>query len=258
MLTSILNQYPTITLQQMSSVKLMNRTDTKFVTSVALMHQLLELAHEHYLVQQTDGNRISPYSTIYYDTPDAAMYVAHHNGHLNRQKVRIRSYVDSNLHFLEVKTKDNHRRTHKKRIMMLGSQVGEWDRLVAQAEGDVAEFFNERLHVCDHRKLVATLDNRFRRVTLVNSSRTERLTIDTELTFENRITGAKTRLPGIAVIELKRDGLLYSPVLEMMRSLRIMPHGFSKYCIGMALTNPDLKQNRFKERLRSIARIAQS
>ena len=41
----------------------------------------------------------------------------------------------------------------------------------------------------------------------------------------------------------------------MLRQLRIHPHGFSKYCIGSALTNPDLRQNRFKIRLRDTEKI---
>ena len=41
----------------------------------------------------------------------------------------------------------------------------------------------------------------------------------------------------LVIVELKRDGLCYSPVLEMLRVLRVFPHGFSKYCMGSALTN---------------------
>jgi len=40
--------------------------------------------------------------------------------------------------------------------------------------------------------------------------------------------------------------------LEMLRQLRIHPHGFSKYCMGSALTNPQLPVNRFKDKLRDI------
>ncbi len=59
----------------------------------------------------------------------------------------------------------------------------------------------------------------------------------------------------LVIIELKRDGLVYSPVLEMLRQLRIHPHGFSKYCMGSALTNPQLSVNRFKRKLIEINKI---
>ena len=54
------------------------------------------------------------------------------------------------------------------------------------------------------------------------------------------------------IVELKRDGLVFSPVLEMLRQLRIHPHGFSKYCMGAAMTNDSLPVNRFKKKLRDV------
>ena len=60
----------------------------------------------------------------------------------------------------------------------------------------------------------------------------------------------------IAIIELKRDGRVPSPILPLLRELRIKPAGFSKYCIGTSITNSNLNQNRFKPRLRKIDKIA--
>ena len=59
----------------------------------------------------------------------------------------------------------------------------------------------------------------------------------------------------LVIVELKRDGLVYSPVLEMLRQLRIHPHGFSKYCMGAALTNSHLPLNRFKVKLHDVEKI---
>ena len=56
----------------------------------------------------------------------------------------------------------------------------------------------------------------------------------------------------LVIVELKRDGLVFSPVLEMLRQLRIHPHGFSKYCMGAAMTNDSLPVNRFKKKLRDV------
>ena len=44
------------------------------------------------------------------------MYLIHHDRHLVRDKVRVRTYVDSHLTFCEVKHKNNKGRTKKKRI----------------------------------------------------------------------------------------------------------------------------------------------
>ena len=46
-INNILGTFAPITLEQMSSVKLMNRTDTKFVTNMAKLRLLL---HQHLLI----------------------------------------------------------------------------------------------------------------------------------------------------------------------------------------------------------------
>ncbi|MBO4607096.1 MAG: VTC domain-containing protein, partial [Prevotella sp.] len=106
--------------------------------------------------------------------------------------------------------------------------------------------------------LMPAIQNSFDRITLVNKARTERLTIDTSLQFHNLVTGKERQMSPLVIVELKRDGLCYSPVLEMLRQLRVFPHGFSKYCMGSALTNDRLKVNRFKPKLIDIRKIAQS
>jgi hypothetical protein len=103
--------------------------------------------------------------------------------------------------------------------------------------------------------LQPALNNHFSRITLVNKGKTERLTIDSALHFHNIVSGVDKDMGNLVIIELKRDGLAYSPVLEMLRQLRIHPHGFSKYCMGSALTNPELRVNRFKRKLIEINKI---
>ena len=107
----------------------------------------------------------------------------------------------------------------------------------------------------DQQALVSQVENRFDRITLVNKAKTERLTIDTNLRFHNIATGQSREMDNLAVIELKRDGLQPSPVLPMLSELRIFPHGFSKYCIGSALTNEALRRNRIKPRLHSVEKM---
>ena len=62
---SLLNHFDPITLEQMSDIRLMNRTDTKFVTTRSRLEQLLMLAKDDYYVQEIDGERIAPYYTLY-------------------------------------------------------------------------------------------------------------------------------------------------------------------------------------------------
>ena len=99
------------------------------------------------------------------------------------------------------------------------------------------------------------MHNYFHRITLVNRAKTERLTIDTDLQFNNMVTNQSRHMGELVIIELKRDGMVFSPVLEMLRTLRIHPHGFSKYCMGAAMTNQELPVNLFKPKLRDVERI---
>ena len=240
-MNALISKFQPISLSEMGGIKLMNRTDTKFVTSIDKLMQLLQMAGDEYRVQEIDGKRNMSYATIYYDSKDYAFYNAHHDGHAGRQKVRVRSYVDSHLSFLEIKTKDNHGKTYKSRISA--------DDALAQ------DFLKQVLHI-DPQLLEQKIENSFHRITLVNKAMTERLTIDTDLSFLNLVTGMKCSLPQLAIIELKRDGLQPSPILPMLRELRIHPGGFSKYCIGEALTNPSLRTNRLKPRLQQLKKIS--
>lgn len=258
----IISTYQPISLDEMSGIKLMNRTDTKFVTTVDRLKLLLNLAQTDYRVQEIAGKRIAEYYTAYFDTPDNNMYIVHQNGHTGRQKLRIRSYVDSDLNFLEVKTKNNHGRTKKKRVDMVGFDPRHPDhgiRFLCQDEQYRSYDMFLRNHLrYDPTVLTEHLENHFHRITLVNKAKTERLTIDVDLRFHNMVTGRDADMTGLAIIELKRDGLQPSPILGMLRALRIKPSGFSKYCIGSALTNPSLKRNNFKERLHRVERLLSS
>ena len=233
-----------VSLDEMGKVKLMNRVDTKYLTTEKTLVRLLGMVTGDYYVQETGGKRNLPYFTRYFDTEGDRMYHEHQRGRKSRQKIRIREYVSSGLKFLEVKTKSNKGRTKKKRVETEGYSLGSGH-----------DGFLEKHTPWRSPELRPRLENRFRRITLVNRRMTERLTIDTSLNFHNLKTGMDMDLSGLVIIELKRDGNTVSPASAMLRELRVMPHGFSKYCMGMAFTDPGLRQNRIKERIRSVMRI---
>ena len=51
----ILNQFDPITLDEMSGIRLMNRTDTKFVTTRPMLERLLAMARHDYVAQAIGG-----------------------------------------------------------------------------------------------------------------------------------------------------------------------------------------------------------
>ena len=243
-----ITQLTPISLDEMSGIKLMNRTDTKFVTSKSKLVKLLELAQGKYFVQQIEDKRVAAYRTVYWDTSEHRFFLEHHNARAPRQKIRIRTYLDSDLTFLEVKTKNNHGRTKKKRIT-----VPSHDRQEVIDAGGTP--FIQGLTGCTFDDITPTVQNRFHRITLVNYGKTERLTIDFNVQFHNYETECDAETGELVIIELKRDGNVFSPVLDLLRQVRIKPSGFSKYCIGSVMTNPQLKNNLFKEKLVRITKL---
>ena len=244
-----------ITLAEMESVKLMNRIDTKYAVSRSVLPSILQAAQADYYIQEIDGKRIATYDTMYYDTDTLDMYLRHHDRQLVRQKIRVRQYVDSDLTFLEIKRKNNKGRTKKKRIAVPGFDIsGETFGSSKRAMWSVEDFIAAKSRY-RWSELSPRLWTKFHRITLVNKAKTERLTIDMDLVWENVVTGVSKSYKDLVIIELKRDGNVPSPMTDIMLSLRQHPLKISKYCIGTALTTPDIKRNRFKAKIRKIEKM---
>ena len=61
-----------ITLPEMDSIKLMNRIDSKYLTNEDVLLAILRDAHaEGYRALVVEGKKVSPYNSMYYDTPEA-------------------------------------------------------------------------------------------------------------------------------------------------------------------------------------------
>lgn len=241
-----------ITLQEMESIRLMNRVDTKFLIREDLLAELLDHVKNDYMAQVVAGQQVCQYRTLYYDTVDAEMYNNHHNEKLNRQKVRARTYVDSDISFLEVKRKNNKGRTTKVRIRIPLDAV---DNIAGNAEA--MEFLSKNSTI-PGSEIIPQLSNSFERITLVNKEKTERLTIDAHIHFKNLSTGIEKDATDLVVVELKQDGQCFSLFKSLLTNYKVLPKSFSKYALGSAVTNPNLKTNRFKNKLRFINKLTET
>ena len=251
----IVQTFEPISLAQMESVKLMNRIDTKYAVPRWVLPAILEAAKADYYAQEIDGKRIATYDTMYYDTESLDMYVRHHDRQLVRQKIRVRQYVDSDLTFLEIKRKNNKGRTSKKRISVPGFDInadtfGEGKRSL----WSVKDFIAAKSRY-EWSEITPHLWTKFHRITLVNKAKTERLTIDMDLIWDNVVSGEQKTFEELVIVELKRDGNVPSKMTHIMLDHRIHPLKISKYCIGTALTTPDIKKNRFKSKIRKIVKL---
>jgi hypothetical protein len=248
-INEVLATYQPISLEEMSAVKLMNRIDTKFVIPLVQLKPLLLTAASQYYVQVLNGKPTAGYHTIYLDTDDHRMYNMHQTGRKVRQKIRVRTYEETGVTFLEVKNKNNHGRTKKKRI-----EVPSFESVFQSDEA--SQFLIEKSwYTID--QLHPHVENFFDRITLINHGMTERLTIDLGLRFHNYDIDTRADIGHCVVIELKRDGLIHSPMQDIFLDMRILPSGFSKYCIGSAFTNPALRHNNLKEKMHRVERFRQ-
>lgn len=238
---ALLERFAPIGLDQIDAVALQNRTDTKCLLGVVQLCDALRALAGQYRVLEVGGMRLSPYETLYFDTPDLALYLQHHAGKRNRVKIRSRRYVATNQSFLEVKRKTRRERTVKQRIAL--------DHPARDAIPEMAALLDGA--GVDATALQPSLWNAFSRITLASVTYAERLTIDLNLRFA--VEGRIASLPGVAVVEVKQDGVdRDTPFMRWMHAAHNRPTGFSKYCIGIALLVPSVKHNSFKPKLRLV------
>ena len=246
----ILKEMSPIGLDEMSAVKLMNRVDTKYVADDLTVAKLFSLIKNEYYVQEIDGKRVAAYDSIYYDTVDNHMYIIHQDKKLKRDKLRVRNYVDTGTYFCEVKHKNNHGRTKKKRIEV-GKNVFE----DIKTEAATREFVEKELPDYDFNGFEKKLSTTFDRITVVNKGKTERITVDFNVRFHSFENGNDNGIAPLVVMELKRDGRCESIFQKTLFELRVKPLSISKYCIGRALTDKTLKQNRFKKKIIKLEKL---
>jgi hypothetical protein len=235
-----------VSLGDITSVRLMYRTDTKYILQAARLPIFLRKASGDYLIQEIEGRRIALYETEYYDTSSLNFYHDHLKGRLNRCKVRRRTYCDCNLHYLEIKRKINTGLTKKHRLKL--------DNL-ADISGTSSSEFVKKYCATDLFLLFPVIINRFNRITLVNREKTERVTLDFDLRFTS--TGGENEkcIPNIVIVEIKKGKFQKSAIEELLLHERVKKTGFSKYCAGISLLHVSPGFKSYKEKLRYIKKI---
>lgn len=245
-LTNILKGFPKINLSEMDHVSLMDRIDSKYIFNIQELPYFLEKLKAHYSVLEINQQEIFSYESLYFDTPNFDLYRFHHRGKLNRFKFRIRKYVESNLLFFEVKFKNNKGRTNKSRIVK--------ENQLFDLESSTNDFLKLKSPF-DNSKLEEKIWVNYSRITLVNKSINERVTLDLNLTFIN--PDKKITLENIIVAEVKQDKASQSPFCQLMHQHHIREGAISKYCLGICHLYEHMIQNNFKPFLIKLQKFKQ-
>ncbi|MFW6277427.1 MAG: VTC domain-containing protein [Prolixibacteraceae bacterium] len=103
---NILNAFESVSLAEANQkTGLMTRIDRKYWFPLSLPGKVLSELQSICDVPEVNGKRIINYQTTYFDTPENDMYLHHHNGQMERYKVRKRKYETSPNGFFEIKQK---------------------------------------------------------------------------------------------------------------------------------------------------------
>ncbi len=241
-INDIISKFTSVSLGEIEEVKLMSRIDRKYWFHISKLASLLGGALENYNILEINGQRIMEYQTTYFDTPDNTMYLKHHNRKMNRYKIRQRRYLSTNGNILEIKFKTNKKRTIKQRI----ATNAERNKFI---ESEL-EFINNATPFTG-KELEPVLNNQFKRITLIHKDKLDRCTIDLSPVFWNR--NGKLSVVNLVIFEVKRGkSLNLSPIVSILKDLKIRQRGMSKYCTGRAMLEKELKKNTFKSRLRFL------
>ena len=240
-----LNDFETISLDQLDKVKLLDRHDTKFVFNQIQLPLILEKIKPFYRILEIEDCSVFGYDNTYYDTDNFLFYNQHHNDSRNRFKVRVRKYSSSSKPFFEIKIKNNKNRTIKKRLVVdgLDKSIG------AREEQLISEIIG-----LSPNQLSPALDIQFSRITLADKNFNERLTIDTNISTLN---GNVSKIfDELVVSEIKQKKYnCKSDFIKILRNFKIPEMRFSKYCMGMMNVHNEIKHNRFKPKLLQINKI---
>ena len=241
---SLFSKFPTATEEQILVRSLQKRVDSKFICKVDLLEDIVSQWSEGYAVIRVQGNAETIYESRYFDTPSHDNLADHMRGRRPRRKIRVRTYQDRNLTYLEVKEKKSNDSTNKLRVL-----------LTTTGEDLHPSFVREALSEHGFGELQPSMKISFTRTTLIGIDYDERVTIDTNLIFED---GTRlVRLPNLVIFELKQPKYTSkTPVMATLnkRSERLQ---VSKYITGAQLLWPERRWHRKKPILRKIQRCIQ-
>ena len=258
-----------------SAAGLLTRVDRKYLVPLERAQDLVNGLTPDARVLDIDGRRRFSYASTYFDTPGLEAFMLAARKRRRRFKVRTRTYLDTGLCFLEVKTRGARGTTVKRRM---GYHPDDASRLTGPGRSFVAACLAStgvtgpaaaREIAAALRPVLATT---YERTTLHLPDAEARATIDTALTWRRLTPGARTRTPavtvgapqalrpahlttaiddgepvavaGLAVVETKNPATP-SPADRALWDAGHRPARISKYATGMALLHPELPANRW-------------
>ncbi|HWS31890.1 MAG TPA: polyphosphate polymerase domain-containing protein [Actinoplanes sp.] len=227
-----------ITLAELTATaELQTRTDRKYVLPLAEAEALMSRLDPGTRVLEIGGERTFRYRSVYFDTPDLISFRLTAYKRRRRFKVRTRTYLDSSLCWLEVKTEGYRGGTVKDRLPY---------RIEDQDTVEPGRWFVDDILGASEspRELTPTLLTHYRRTTFCQATGDSRLTVDVDLVWTGT-DGRELGLPDVAVVETK-TGSAASAADRLLWASGHRPTSISKYATGLTALQPGLPDVRWR------------
>ena len=248
----------TITLAELNSeASLLTRIDRKYLVPPGATQEVVNHLAPRAQVLQIDGLRHFRYASTYFDTPGLDAYFLAAYKRRRRYKIRTRTYLDSGLCFLEVKTNGSREATVKDRFKY---DPDDADRITPDGRLFVIERLVES-STCSldeantiAQALVPVMDSTYSRTTLHLPHDEARATFDTQLTWDlfgpdGKRLGQGVSVDHLNVVETKNPSTA-SPTDRLLWNQGHRPARISKYATGLALLDASLPTNRWNRTIK--------
>ncbi|MCH2188763.1 polyphosphate polymerase domain-containing protein, partial [Candidatus Gracilibacteria bacterium] len=248
-----LSNFNSIDLSELNaSASFLKRIDRKFLVTTNQLCDILSDLSADFQALEIGDKRIFQYDNVYMDTPDYMFYHQHQNKLESRTKIRTRHYVDADMTFFEYKQKQDGV-TKKFRYQF---PVGEHGQMTKGKErffeGVYQSMYDEKAP-----KITPAIKTRYKRLTLVNTDGSERLTIDFDISTQDLRSkkATKTKLENLVIIESKSMSKTCKSI-EILKSHGItQAKSCSKYSLGVVYSGLAEKWDTFKNTMEKIAEI---
>lgn len=231
----------TVSLSELNDVaELQTRTDRKYIVSIEALGDLIASFGDQLDVLAIDGQTAFTYESVYFDTPRFDFYRDAAHRRRRRFKVRTRTYVDSGLTMLEVKSKGCRQSTVKSRTTHNSQR-----HLDAAAKQFVDERIGEPGLAQTLRPVLTTV---YQRTTLLSRSDRCRITIDVGLRCSDE-TDASVQLMDSVIVETKTGGSA-SAVDRWFWTMGLRPQKVSKFGTALGALRPELPSNKWHRVIR--------
>lgn len=243
-LSEAVAELPPLGLDAVLSVAgLQTRTDHKYLLAPGQFRALLDRLGGDFFVLEMEGRRLFDYESVYFDTPDLALFRAHRQGRRRRYKVRTRTYLNSQETMFEVKLKGLRGETVKRRTP---HPLQERHRMTDVAHQFLTEVLGNEYGTTPP-ELAQAMVTTYARATLVNANDGSRLTCDVGLVC----TEGDTHRAGPDLVLMESKSVDGDAVADReLASMGVRMLSLSKYCIGTALLHPHLPANPWSRLLR--------